>query len=59
MWFTRRDFSFLFFICSIFVKSSEPIGPKYDHSAWIGPEEDNKDFHHDSFKRFFINSKKP
>ena len=46
-----------FFSCSIFVASSEPIGLKFGHNAWIGPEEDNKDFHRDSFCSFYIKNK--
>jgi len=29
----------------MFVESSEPIGQKFGHTVWIGPEGDNKDFH--------------
>jgi len=42
------------FACSIFFASSEPIGLKFGHNAWIVPEGDNKDFHRDSFHSFFL-----
>ena len=45
------------FFCSIFVESSEPIGLKFCHNVWIGPEGDNKEFHRDSFCSF-LNKKK-
>ena len=50
---------FLFFSCSISVESSESIGLKFGHKAWIGPEGDNKDFHRDSFCSLLIKNKKP
>ena len=47
-------FFILFFFSAIFSESSEPIGLKYGHDAWFGPEGDNKDFHRDSFCSFLI-----
>ena len=46
IWFTRRDF-FIFFFCSIFAESSEPMGLKFGHDAWItelGPKETIESF---------------
>jgi len=39
-------------MCSIFVAVSEPIGLKFGHNTWIGPERDGKDFYRDSFASF-------
>ena len=62
IWFTPRGFLyFLFSFLIDFLQSSEPIGPKFGHDAWIGPEGDNKDkvFHRDSFCSFLIKNRKP
>ena len=53
IWFTPRGFLYFFF-SAIFSESSEPMGLKFGHDAWIGPEGDNKDFHRDSFYSFFF-----
>ena len=57
--FTARGFLSLFFSCSIFSESSQAIGLKFGHNAWIGPEGDNKEFHRDSFCSFLIKNQKP
>ena len=36
IWFTPGRAGFFF--SAIFSESSEPIGLKFDHNAWIGPE---------------------
>ena len=48
----------LFFFLEIFSESSEPIGLKFGHNAWIGPEGDNKELHRDSFCSFLIKNQK-
>ena len=51
-------FLFFIFLCSIFAKSSKPIGLKFGHNACFGPEGDNREFHRDSFSSFLIKNKK-
>jgi hypothetical protein len=52
-------FYFIFFMSAIFSESSEPIGLKFGHNAWIRPEGDNREFHRDSFCSFLIKNQKP
>ena len=59
IWFTPEFSLFIYFFSAIFSESSEPIGLKFGHDAWIGPEGDNKDFHRDSFYSFLIKNQKP
>ena len=50
IWFTTRRFLyFILFFSAIFSENSVPMGLKFGHDAWIGPDGDNKDFHRDSF----------
>jgi hypothetical protein len=52
-------FFLYFFFSGIFSESSQAIGLKFDHNAWIGPEGDNKEFHRDSFCSFLTKNQKP
>ena len=58
-YFSPRGFLYFFYLFSIFSVSSEPIGLKFGHNAWIRPEGDNREFHRDSFYSFLIKNQKP
>jgi len=49
----------LFFFLEIFSQCSRPIGLKFGHDAWIDSEEDNREFHRDSFCSFLNKNQKP
>jgi len=42
----------------MFVESFEPVALKFGHNVWIGPEGENKDFHHYSFCIFYFYKEK-
>ena len=59
-WDSLFIFLFIYFFSSIFFSESlQRIGVKFGPNAWIGPEGDNKEFHHDSFCSFLIKNQKP